>query len=240
MSDAVPNRALDILQRLWHLLLPSSCLWCSLPVHYHRHQLCQHCITALPKLPYSLCHYNLLWLPNVAKGLLNPGYDQLLSVGYYQQPVQHWLQHWKFSADEVAGNLLQHLLVQTLQQYAESGCILPQAILYVPMHPARQRQRGYNQAELLARSAAQSLNIPLLHALRKTRRLPPQVGLTSKQRRRNLRGSFALTQQTLPEHVALVDDVLTTGATANEICRLLRRNGVRQISMWTIAVTLKD
>src|SRR5690606_5212242 len=132
---------------------------------------------------------------------------------------QHWLQSWKFSADEVAGSLLQHLLVQTLQQYAENGYPLPQAILYVPMHPARQRKRGYNQAELLAQSAAQSLNIPLLHALRKTRRLPPQVGLTSKQRRRNLRGSFALTQQPLPEHVALVDDVLTTGATANEICR---------------------
>lgn len=240
MNNTVSQSVLNLLQRLWHILLPSSCLWCSLPVHHYQSQLCRHCIKALPTLPYNLCHYNLLWLPNVARGLLHPGYDQLLSVSYYQQPIQHWLQNWKFSADEVAGSLLQQLLAQTLRQYADSGSALPQAILYVPMHPARQRQRGYNQAELLAQSAAQCLGIPLLHALRKTRRLPPQVGLTGKQRRRNLRGSFALTQQALPEHVALVDDVLTTGATANEICRLLRRSGVRQISIWTIAVTLKS
>ncbi len=239
MAFNLLNQLLDQFGRLWHLLLPSSCLWCSLPVQQAGHQLCSACQHALPALPYTLCHYNLLWLPRVAQGLKKPRFAQLLCVGFYQQPYRHWLQRWKFAADEVAGALLQHLFATLLLQFSAAGNTLPDAIVYVPMHPARQRKRGYNQALLLAQTAAAHLQLPLLHILSKTRHLPPQVGLSRKQRQRNLQHSFTVnTQASLPEHVALVDDVVTTGATANEICRLLRRHGVRQISLWTVAVTL--
>ncbi|GAB2927897.1 hypothetical protein GCM10027181_28540 [Rheinheimera gaetbuli] len=192
----------------------------------------------MPQLPYSLCHYNLLWLPQVAQGLKKPRFDQLLSVSLYQQPYRHWLQSWKFSNDEAAGELLQQQFSALLAQYHSAGQRLPDAIVYVPMHPSRQRKRGYNQAQLLAQTAASQLQLPLLHILQKSRRLPPQVGLSRKQRQRNLRQSFTLkSYSNLPLHLALVDDVVTTGATANEVCRLLRRHGVRQISLWTVAVT---
>lgn len=218
--------------------MPSSCLWCSLPVQSATRQLCTACQLALPQLPYRLCHYNLLWLPQVALGLKKPRFDQLLSVSLYHQPYQHWLQRWKFSGDEAAGELLQQQFAALLAEYHSAGQRLPDAIVYVPMHPARQRKRGYNQALLLAQAAAMQLQLPLLHILHKTQRLPPQVGLSRKQRQRNLHQSFSLnTDSSLPAHLALVDDVVTTGATANEVCRLLRRHGVRQISLWTVAVT---
>ena len=234
----LPFSAIRLLQQGWHLLMPSACLWCSLPVHSATSQLCSACQHALPQLPYRLCHYNLLWLPQVANGLKKPGFDQLLSVSLYQHPYQHWLQQWKFFTDEAAGELLQQQFCAVLAEYHNAGQRLPDAIVYVPMHPARQRKRGYNQAQLLAQAAASQLKLPLLHSLQKTRRQPPQVGLSRKQRQRNLRHSFSLNPDiSLPAHLALVDDVVTTGATANEICRLLRRHGVRQISLWTVAVT---
>ena len=226
---------------LWHLLLPSPCLWCSLPVHSSGCQLCRCCQEALPQLPYQLCHFNLLWLPQVAKGLKKPRFDALLSVGYYRQPYQHWLQRWKFQQDYGAGELLQQQFAAVLTQYKAQCHQLPEAIFYVPMHRARQRKRGFNQAELLAQTAAKVLDIPLLPLLQRTGRQQAQVGLSRKQRQANLRHAFTLPPQSaVPTHLALVDDVITTGATANELCRLLRRHGAKHISLWTVAVTLAD
>ena len=183
----LPFSAIRLLQQGWHLLMPSACLWCSLPVQSATSQLCSACQHALPQLPYRLCHYNLLWLPQVANGLKKPGFDQLLSVSLYQHPYQHWLQQWKFFTDEAAGELLQQQFCAVLAEYHNAGQRLPDAIVYVPMHPARQRKRGYNQAQLLAQAAACQLKLPLLHSLQKTRHQPPQVGLSRKQRQRNLR-----------------------------------------------------
>jgi ComF family protein len=235
------NQLLSQFGRLWHLLLPSPCLWCSLPVHSSGCQLCRCCQEALPQLPYQLCHFNLLWLPQVARGLKKPRFDALLSVGYYRQPYQHWLQRWKFQQDYGAAELLQQQFAALLARYKTQCPQLPEAIVYVPMHPARQRKRGFNQAELLAQIAAATLGIPLLPLLQRPDKQKAQVGLSRKQRQANLHHAFTLPPDlTVPAHLALVDDVVTTGATANEICRLLRRHGAKQISLWTVAVTLAD
>uniref|UniRef100_A0A486XVM8 Competence protein F homolog, phosphoribosyltransferase domain protein YhgH required for utilization of DNA as sole source of carbon and energy n=1 Tax=Rheinheimera sp. BAL341 TaxID=1708203 RepID=A0A486XVM8_9GAMM len=227
-------------RRFWHCLLPSPCLWCSLPVQHFNRQLCPACAEALPQLPYLLCHYNLLWLPQVSRGLEHAGFDQLLSISYYQQPYRHWLQRWKFDQDYAAGELLQQLFSGLLAQYAKHQR-LPEAILYVPMHPAKQRKRGFNPAQLLAQAAARQLRIPLISAFSRPQQQQAQVGLNRKQRQKNLRSTFVLNDAiTLPKRVALVDDVVTTGATANALCRLLRRGGVSHISIWTVAVTLSD
>lgn len=227
--------------QLWHLVMPSPCQWCSLPVHRAEHQLCDACLHALPLLPYPLCHYNLLWLPHIARGLSKPGFDNLLSLACYQQPYRHWLTRWKFQQDEAAGDLLLQLFASLLAQYQQAKQPLPDAIVYVPMHPAKQRKRGFNPAQLLAEIAARQLGIAIMPVLQRPVRQPAQVGLNRKQRQRNLRRSFSLQPAVpLPAHVALVDDVVTTGATANTLCRLLRRHGAQRISLWTLAVTLAD
>lgn len=230
-----------LLARIWHLLLPTPCLWCSLPVQHFQRQLCDSCQHALPAMPYQLCHYNLLYLPQVTRGLANTKLDALLSVGYYQQPYRHWLQRWKFAQDFAAGKLLLQLFATLLRQYQQQGATLPEAIVYVPMHPAKHRKRGFNPAQLLAEHAAKQLNIPVLAILRRPLPNKAQVSLNRQQRLKNLRSAFTLAADTtVPANIALVDDVITTGATANALCRILRRAGAKHISLWTIAVTLAD
>ena len=128
-----------------------------------------------------------------------------------------------------------------LQQYRLQHAKLPDAITFVPMHPAKQRKRGFNPAQLLAEHAAQLLQIPLLPLLQRQQPNKAQVGLNRKQRLKNLHSAFTLADTAIvPASIALVDDVITTGATADALCQLLRRAGARHISLWTIAVTLAD
>jgi ComF family protein len=232
---------LTMFGQLWHWCLPSPCQWCSLPVQRSDRQLCDACQRALPVLPYPLCHYNLLWLPHIARGLAKPGFDYLLSLACYRQPYRHWLTRWKFQQDDAAGDVLLQLFANLLLQYQQARQQLPEAIVYVPMHPAKQRKRGFNPAQLLAEVAAKQLGLAVLPVLQRPAQQQAQVGLNRKQRQRNLRRAFSIqATASLPAHVALVDDVVTTGATANTLCRLLRRHGVRQISLWTLAVTVVD
>ncbi|WP_423188087.1 ComF family protein [Alishewanella sp. d11] len=225
-------------RQLWQLLLPSPCLWCSLAVADHQQLLCADCQQALPALPYEVCHYNLLWLPAVSSGLAVVHFDSLLSLGWYQLPYQHWIRRWKFQGDPFAAALMQQQFQILLLRYAAAGQPLPEAIVYVPMHAQKEHQRGFNQARILAESAAKQLQIPLLDVLKRSKETVSQVGLNRQERLRNLTGAFQLVTTTpLPAHLALVDDVVTTGTTANQLAILLRQHGVTQLSLWTLAVT---
>lgn len=226
------------LRWVWQQLLPSPCLWCMLPVQDHQHLLCADCQQALPQLPYQLCHYNLLWLPAVRAGLPDTHFDRLLSLGWYQLPYQHWIRRWKFHSDMFAAELLQQLFQELLLRYQQQGQPLPDAIVYVPMTAKKERQRGFNQAKILAECAAQLLQIPLLEVLKRDKDAPSQVGLNRQQRQQNLAGAFRLTlTEPLPGHLVLIDDVVTTGSTANQLALLLKQQGVTQLSVWTLAVT---
>lgn len=226
------------LRALWQQLLPSPCLWCALSVDDHQHMLCHACQQALPHFPYQLCHYNLLWLPAVSSGLSTPHFNELLSLSWYQLPYQHWITRWKFHADRYAERLLLLQFQQLLLAYKASSGALPDAIVFVPMSVAKERKRGFNQAKVLAQAAANTLQLPLLDVVKRHKQTVAQVGLSRQQRQRNLAGAFSLTSNIkLPAHVAIVDDVITTGATANQLCRLLQKHGVTQLSVWTLAVT---
>jgi len=110
-------------------------------------------------------------------------------------------------------------------------------IVPVPLHRSRLRQRGYNQALELARPLAARLGVPLAHdVLVRSRDTSAQTELDRAARRRNVRGAFHLREAiVLPDHVALFDDVMTTGATLAECARLLKRAGVRRVDAWALA-----
>jgi ComF family protein len=107
----------------------------------------------------------------------------------------------------------------------------------VPLHRRRLRRRGYNQALELARPLARSLGVPLDHgALLRRRATEAQTELDAVARRRNVHGAFALREGVaLPAHVAILDDVMTTGATLAECVRVLRRAGVSRVDVWALA-----
>ena len=124
-------------------------------------------------------------------------------------------------------------------EIAARGALEPELLIPVPMHRKRLQRRGYNQAALLCRHLSDELTIPWSHKLvAKCRDTRPQASLTLKQRQHNLRGCFTVTAKHSPSHICIIDDVLTTGATAQELAQTLRKQGARQIQVWTLAHAL--
>ena len=152
----------------------------------------------------------------------------------YGHPLDLLMARLKFGRSLAAGRVLAELWIAALH---ESMPPKPLALIPVPLHAARLRERGYNQALELARPLARALQIPLRHdVLQRVRATPAQVNLGAKARRRNLRGAFCIVDNVaLPAHVAVVDDVMTTGATLRECTRVLLRAGVGRVDVWALA-----
>lgn len=150
----------------------------------------------------------------------------------YAAPVDRLLPRFKFHDDLAAGALLAQLMAQAFADAPRPGALVP-----LPLHRARLRVRGYDQALELARPLARALDLPLAAgALVRTRATAPQSRLDADARRRNVRDAFAVrADAALPAHVALVDDVMTTGATLRAAAHALRRAGVARIDAWVCA-----
>ena len=174
-------------------------------------------------------------LPRVAGPLRHAPLAEIHAACVYAAPIDRLLLRFKFHHDLAAGGLLAQLMAQAL-----AAAPRPDAVIPVPLHRARLRQRGYDQALELARPLALALGLPLLDgALRRVRATAAQSQLDAAQRRRNLRQAFAVPPgHTLPAHVALIDDVMTTGATLHAAALTLRRAGVQRVDAWVCARVL--
>ncbi|NII12241.1 ComF family protein [Oleiagrimonas sp. C23AA] len=149
----------------------------------------------------------------------------------YAWPLDRLETRFKFGADLAAGRTLARLMA------TQSLPCRPDMLLPVPLHRARLRRRGYNQALELARDLARAHRM-ILHSdgLRRLRATTAQSQLDAMTRRRNVRGAFVVRPgMSWPSHVALVDDVMTTGATLAECARVLRRAGVARVDVWALA-----
>ncbi len=112
----------------------------------------------------------------------------------------------------------------------------PDCLVPVPLHPTRYRQRGFNQSLEIARFVATRQRIPLRPELcRRTRATPPQRHLNARERHRNLRGAFTATTAVRGLNVAVIDDVMTTGATVGEVAETLKRAGAGRVEVWVLA-----
>jgi ComF family protein len=150
----------------------------------------------------------------------------------HQGAIRHLIKALKFNADYKNARLLGLLLAEHLKQSTEKpDCLLP-----VPLHKARYRQRGFNQSIEIARHVAKELQIPLdLTSCQRNRDTPHQTGLPAKQRRKNLSNAFSLINPVKSDHVAILDDVMTTGSTTHELAKLLKKSGVRRVDVWVCA-----
>lgn len=217
------------------LLFPPTCLVCSEPGVAGR-DACPACLASLPWLE-SACRRCALPLPametaDVLCGACRQGASPLERVQaalLYDAPVDGLLRRFKFHHDLTAGRLLSQLMAERL-----AGVDRPQALVPVPLHASRLRRRGYDQTLELARPLARRLGLLLVTGLRRVRATAAQSELDAATRRRNLRNAFAVAGP-LPAHVALVDDVMTTGATLQAAARALRRAGVARVDAWVCA-----
>lgn len=178
---------------------------------------------------------------------LEPTYTRAVAYGSYDGTLRGLIHLLKYEQMQPAAALLGRMLAEAMAGL-ESCWTQPEVVVVpVPLHARKLRQRGFNQSELIARSALKRgtgsgrlvLSVGTLERRRETL---SQTGLTRHQRRENIRGAFAVAR---PESIAgrevvLVDDVFTTGTTASECARVLRREGASKVYVATVARTLKD
>lgn len=156
----------------------------------------------------------------------------------YEPPVDWLVGRLKFHGRLAAGRVLAGLFGDSLERGSDPR---PDLILPVPLHPARLRTRGFNQATEIARPLARRLGIPLVTDLaHRVRPGAPQSRLARALRHANVRGAFVVRAPLAGEHVAMLDDVITTGATASELARVLLQAGASRVDVWAVARTPPD
>ena len=162
-----------------------------------------------------------------------PPFDAAVTAFVYAAPVDRAVQNLKYGADFLAARWLGEALAGTLRTRAP---LLPELLIPVPLHVGRLRWRGYNQAQEIARTIARRTGLaPGPHLARRVRATEDQIGKTAAERRRNVRGAFAVEAGVKGRRVALLDDVMTTGSTLAELARACRRAGAVSVEAWAVA-----
>ena len=196
--------------------------------------LCAHCTAELPRLAPPRCPRCALASPRgeVCGRCLGeaPHYDATIAALAYEFPADTLVHSLKFRGELALATLLGELLLQKIN-LTEVDYVVP-----VPLSALRLRERGYNHAAEIARHVApKKLDLALCERRRET---PPQMELPYDERQRNVRGAFRCTRALAGETVAVVDDVMTTGATLSELASVLKGAGARRVVNWVVARTL--
>lgn len=223
---------------LLHKLFPATCLLCLDPGQPPRLDLCRGCEDDFPRI-HSACPSCAT--PVASAGvtcerclLHRPAFDGAFVPYRYEFPLVELLHRLKYGGQVAIARILGTLLARRL---AERGLPAVDAIVPVPLHPSRESRRGYNQAREIAGFAGELLQLPVEDRLAlRIRNTDEQAALPAIVRRVNVSGAFEFrAQQRVPPSIAIVDDVLTTGATVDSLARVLRRAGCRHIEVWAVA-----
>lgn len=234
-------------------LLPGLCVLCKAP-SLRALDLCGPCEAELPWITTGcvICALPLDQLPAVQFPLAEhrtvtcgqcltapPIFDSCRAAFAYREPVIGMIRRFKHYQSFKDGWILGELLSRHLQHALHPGN-RPDVIVPVPAHWRRRWRRGYNQTELLARHLSQRLGIPTQrHLLRADHHHAPQQSLGRAERRANLHDAFTAGRKGDIEglHIALLDDVVTTGATGDELAQLLKHQGAMEVEVWSLART---
>ena len=236
-------------------LIPQYCLLCGTSVAgTHDLPMCEPCCSELPILGETcLCcanplekrlerladlrNHSALMQTRLCGQCLHkpPHFDDSIAFFPYSAPFDHLIQAAKFAGKLAIAQLLGRLFIQQLLNTPDLITKRPDGLLPVPLHPERLKARGYNQAHEIARPVSKALQRPILDTLvQRTVATPPQSSLTRKQRQKNLQGAFHVVGKPSQQHVVIIDDVMTSGATANALALQLKHAGVQRVSVWCI------
>jgi ComF family protein len=176
---------------------------------------------------------------------MDPPFEKAAAYGSYDGGLRELIHLLKFEQVRPAANVLGRMLAEVIADLEVGFPSSPVLVVAVPLHKRKLRQRGFNQAELIARAALKlrpgHRYVTQANLLERRRETKSQIGLTSHQRRENLRGAFVVgdAKEVTGRDILLVDDVFTTGTTASECARVLRRAGAARVWVATVARTLK-
>jgi ComF family protein len=239
-------------QSLFATLLPSDCRLCQAPLtRISRLPVCEACLGGIAPISGRLCAVcgERIFTPHADEQPVcgecrttAPPFVRAVAYGSYDGGLRELIHLLKYGGVRPAAGVLGRMLAEVMQGLGSefrSAVVVP-----VPLHSSKLRQRGFNQAEEIARATLKNLNrseLTLKAVLERRRATASQTGLSDHQRQANVRGAFVVAS---PEHIAdndvlLVDDVLTTGATVSECARVLRRAGAARVFVATVARVLK-
>lgn len=228
------QKLLIVAQRL---RLPSICVLCH---QFHQGQFavcapciafmnplgiaCQHCAYPLADNHYLLCGHCIKKPPH---------FDNTFITYRFEEPLRSLLHQFKYHSGLYLASFLSHLIFQSIHKQS----VMPQCLIPVPMHPQRIKLRGFNQAAVLTQNLAKKLKLPYdLSSCQKIINTEPQASLDKTERQKNLRHAFRCKEMPY-QHIALIDDLLTTGSTVNELARVLKKAGVQRVDVWCCART---
>ncbi|MCG6891421.1 MAG: ComF family protein [Gammaproteobacteria bacterium] len=220
---------------LEQLLAPGVCCGCGCDPGSSS-VLCTSCQARIHPIPNPCQHCGQ---PNPLAGIICPAcrlnpprWQKMIAPLQYQGITRDYLLQLKHTqATHLAKGLCRHTLAAFRQNWPR-----PQVLLPVPLHRERLLERGYNQAREIARIWSADLDIPVdRHALTRTRATALQSGLSANQRAQNVRLAFTYSPRQAYRHVAVIDDIVTTGSTVDEITRQLHQAGVEFVEIWALA-----
>ena len=224
------------LSGLLDLLLPPACPLCG--QEQRCDGICPNCLAGFHPIVSPFCPRCSLPYPtdkgtdHQCEACLReePSFVRVQAVGVYEETLKKAVQSFKYNGAVHLDRPLGRLLSRVLEE--NPGSLTPDLIIPVPLHRTRLRQRTYNQSLLLARILGKEWQIPVAaRYLVRTRPTPPQQGLNAKIRQHNMKGAFALQGEVTGKRILLVDDVLTTGATARECSRVLLKGGADEVAV---------
>ena len=220
MNMDIPRLSAGLYRRLISTVYPPRCVLCGSP-GFNDMDICEDCYHDLPWIE-SACTQCAIPLAKHSGDHLKcgqclkkpPVFDHSVSLFSYEKETVTLIHQLKFHEKLAYSRLLGALLADAIDN---SAADLPDCILPVPLYKKRLRQRGFNQSIELARPVANRFNIAI------------------DVRRKNMRAAFEIVEPVSAQHVAVVDDVVTTSSTVNELARILKRAGVRRVDVWSIA-----
>ena len=214
-----------------------SCFLC----HQSSKQLVCECCIRESKLPlFPLPGHNLLDYPIVSENLHTPAYESLIALGQYQGILKGLINQLKFSRQTLAAKVLVTLFCHYLGPRLIIKQNIPDALVPIPLSRLRHIHRQFNQSRLLSQALAEHFGIVSYDVLKRVKHTKQQSRLNKEDRQHNIRNAFAVRGQYDFQSIAIVDDVITTGATVNEACLTIQEAYPdAQISVWSMAATIR-
>ncbi|NTW67273.1 MAG: ComF family protein [Nitrospirae bacterium] len=241
---------MSLFKRALDLLLPAPCSFCRAPVADSGiPRFCSQCWLELSPVQGPVCpccgrpfgsQESLAHSPEhecLTCRTDPPHFDQALAAGLFEGPLREAIHVYKYRPVRSLGKHLAAWMAEQVRMTVHLDLTMP-----VPLHRKRLRQRGFNQALILAHGISERFSVPLLYDnLMRLRSTRPQVELSGPERRSNVKGAFGLVRpaEVRDKRILLIDDVFTTGATMNECAKVLKEAGAASVTVLTLARTVE-
>lgn len=243
---------MEFAQKLLSGLFPSRCILCRQTVSefavnesvVNKHvEVCLDCFNSLPFNKTCCMSCALPLAEDINENVLcgrcikkSPIFDYCYSLFRYEDEVINLVHQLKFAEKISYARTIGEMLLTMLQDELQAKQGYPECLIPVPLHKSRLKQRGFNQSIEIARVLAKKLEIPIEYdAVMRQRKTTTQTGLNAKQRQQNIKGAFCAVDKINYKHVLIIDDVVTTGSTVNELARVLKKNKVERVGVLSIA-----